>query len=69
MKQISPQTEKAKSKKKVMKIDNKCLRTYGNAMFKEKVYEFLDSLSENDTEENKQLSFKQILIMCKKHII
>jgi len=47
-----------------MKIDNECLRTSGNSMFKEKVTEFLNFLSES--EENKQLPSKTNLQLIQK---
>jgi len=50
-----------------MKIDNNCLRTSGNSIFKEKVTEFLNFLSES--EENKQLPSEQILNLFEKHIV
>jgi len=48
-----PTKLKNKVIKKIMKIDNDCLRTSGNSTFKEKVTEFLNFL--NESEENKQL--------------
>ena len=43
-----PMKLKNKVLSKIMKIDNECLRTSGNSMFKEKVNEFLNFLSESE---------------------
>jgi len=58
---------KNKVLKKFIKIDNDCLRTSGNSIFKEKVTDFLNFFSES--EENKQLPSEQILNLFKKHIV
>jgi len=68
-KKILPSKEKHNLLKNNMKLDNEHLRINGNTMFKKKVHDFLDSLSERDTEESKQLSSKHILSMFEKHII
>jgi len=59
-----PTKLKNKDLNKIMKIDNECLRTSGNSMFKEKVTEFLNFLSES--EENKQLPSKTNLQLIQK---
>ena len=65
---LFPSKLKSKITKKNKKIDNAYLRTSRNAQFEEKVINFLDTLKENEIDEN-QMTSEQILLMLEKHIV